>query len=287
MAKKPDTALLKEYRHKPLSTKTCTRIIEVFPATHSTDILRCRLLEVELEEAKGSYEAVSYVWGQPKFCCQIVVIDNEDAKNAEIEYSLPITQNLSEVLCRFRHTENFQGTVNDRVNSDSASTVPRRLWADGVCIDQGSVEEKSHHIAMMTAIYTKAKGVLVWLGHDKKGEEALRSLTSDADIRDGNDPPCIQNALHLPWFSRRWVVQEAVLNGNTDVYCGAVSKHFYDVGRNALQLMHSQNALTLGPRLLKRAEGLDAVFNLFFYKHFATYSYYEMEFTSLMLAFDE
>lgn len=51
--------------------------------------------------------------------------------------------------------------------------------------------------------------------------------------------------------------------------------------------MHSQYAMTLGPRLLKRAEGLDAVFNLFFYKHVATYSYYEMEFTSLMLAFDE
>ncbi|KAL3290821.1 ankyrin and het domain protein [Colletotrichum asianum] len=45
--------------------------------------------------------------------------------------------------------------------------------------------------------------------------------------------------------------------------------------------------MTLGPRLLKRAEGLNTVFNLFFYKHVATYSYYEMEFTSLMLAFDE
>lgn len=127
MATKPGAALLKAYRHKPLSTKTCTRIIEVFPATNSTGILRCRLLEVELEEAKGSYEAVSYVWGQPEFCCQIVVIDNEDAKNAEIAYSLPITQNLSEVLYRFRHTEKALGAVDDRFNSDSASTVPRRL----------------------------------------------------------------------------------------------------------------------------------------------------------------
>ncbi|KAE9568769.1 hypothetical protein CGMCC3_g15154 [Colletotrichum fructicola] len=140
---------------------------------------------------------------------------------------------------------------------------------------------------MMTAIYTEAKGVLVWLGHDKKAEEALRSLPSDEDIPVGDNPPCIQNALHLPWFSRRWVIQEAVLNRNTVVYCGAVSKHLYDVGRNALQLMHFKYAIILGPKLLKRAEGLDAVFNLFFYKHVATYSYYEMEFTSLMLAFDE
>ncbi|KAH9226048.1 hypothetical protein K456DRAFT_1731471 [Colletotrichum gloeosporioides 23] len=265
----------------------CTRIIEVFPATHNTDILRCRLLEVELEEAKGTYEAVSYVWGSPEFCCQIIVIDEDTAKNDKMEYSLSITQNLSEVLRRFRHTEYPLGAMNDHDHSNSAITVPRRLWADGVCIDQCSVEEKSHHIAMMTAIYTEAKGVLVWLGHDKKAEEALRSLPSDEDIPGGDNPPCIQNALNLPWFSRRWVIQEAVLNRNTVVYCGAVSKHLYDVGRNALQLMHFKYAIILGPKLLKRAEGLDAVFNLFFYKHVATYSYYEMEFTSLMLAFDE
>lgn len=170
MATKPGTALLKAYKHKSLSTKTCTRIIEVFPATHSTDILRCRLLEAELEEAKGSYEAISYVWGQPEFCCQIFVTEDDAAENDKMEYSLSITQNLSEVLRRFRHTEYPLGSVNGQEHSNFPTTVPRRLWADGVCIDQGSVEEKSHHIAMMTAIYTEAKGVLVWLGHDKKAE---------------------------------------------------------------------------------------------------------------------
>ncbi|KAK2769945.1 ankyrin and het domain protein [Colletotrichum kahawae] len=287
MATNPGTVLAKAYKHKPLSTKTCTRIIEVFPATHSTDNLRCRLVEVELEEAKGSYEAVSYVWGQTDLCCRILVIDNENAENAEIEYSLPITQNLSEVLRRFRHTDNPLGAVNDRVHSDYTSAGPRLLWADGVCINQDSVDEKSHHIAMMTDIYTKAKGVLIWLGHDRKGEEALGSLPLNEFKHDGEYPPYIQNALHLPWFSRRWVIQEAVLNLNTEVYCGEVSRHLIHVGQSTLTLIYSQHAKPPGPRLLKRIEGLDAVCKLFLHKHAGPYKYYELGFTSLMLAFDE
>lgn len=43
------------------------------------------------------------------------------------------------------------------------------LWADAICINQDDVQEKGHQVNMMGKIYTKAIGVIVWLGQDYEG----------------------------------------------------------------------------------------------------------------------
>jgi hypothetical protein len=38
------------------------------------------------------------------------------------------------------------------------------IWIDYLCINQGNVEERTHQVALMSSIYSKAKTVIIWLG---------------------------------------------------------------------------------------------------------------------------
>jgi hypothetical protein len=89
--------------------------------------------------------------------------------------------------------------------------------------------------------YRNASRVLVWLGSGIDGEgETVRSLVRlgrqldrlsfdsrqdqktiqrvETQLSEAQEP--IRKFFQLPWFGRRWVVQEAVLNPDVVFYCG-------------------------------------------------------------------
>ena len=126
-----------------------------------------------------------------------------------------ITANLSDALCRFRHRD-----------------IPRYLWADAVCINQADNVEKSSHITLMTDIYRAATTVLVWLGQGKAGEEAIIQFQKIRRLLQFTSHPLLgkyfqglENSictlLAMPWFSRRWIIQEVVLNPSVYLHCGS------------------------------------------------------------------
>ncbi|KAF1835033.1 heterokaryon incompatibility, partial [Decorospora gaudefroyi] len=83
------------------------------------------------------YSARSYTWG-----------DQRETKYIEINgHTMQIGKNLWTALRHLRHMSHSQ-----------------TLWVDSICIDQSSVEEKSHQIPIMAFIYGRAKQVIVWLG---------------------------------------------------------------------------------------------------------------------------
>jgi hypothetical protein len=41
---------------------------------------------------------------------------------------------------------------------------PIYVWADAICIDQGSVQEKIHQVQQMKEVYTRSRATRVWLG---------------------------------------------------------------------------------------------------------------------------
>lgn len=84
-----------------------------------------RLFIVELEHAP-EYEAISYAWGDPENTMPIFCNGRE----------LGVTVNLIDAFVRVRHPDR-----------------PRTLWADAVCINQGSVHERSHQVSFMGRIY--------------------------------------------------------------------------------------------------------------------------------------
>ncbi|KAK2755332.1 ankyrin and het domain protein [Colletotrichum kahawae] len=86
----------------------------------------------------------------------------------------------------------------------------------------------------MSSIYRDAAGVLIWLGEIALGGhmDAFRKVSPE---------PEDYILLDHPWFSRRWVIQEAVLNKTTNVFssndrrsfryiCKVASKTFYKNG---------------------------------------------------------
>ncbi|KAF2828553.1 HET-domain-containing protein [Ophiobolus disseminans] len=166
--------------------------------------LRCTLKTSVL--GSTAFESISYVWGPD-------VRDHEIICEGRV---IPITANLWTAL---RH-----------VRSD----VPRVLWADSVCINQGDLEEKSQQVALMGQIYRFATRVLIFLGADDFGhgtyvhsllEEMRDIITNGLEVAGttagafpwpDDDAPILTDVrwesfdymLAQHWFDRGWVVQE-------------------------------------------------------------------------------
>jgi hypothetical protein len=96
--------------------------------------------------------------------------------------------------------------------------LPRILWIDAVCINQGDNEEKLHQIQTMARIYSVASRVLVWLGEAADdSDEAIDALRiavrglkrlADGSARSEekfNHCRCIDALLRRSWFRRIWV----------------------------------------------------------------------------------
>jgi hypothetical protein len=204
-----------QYIHVPLAGSHSIRVLRLEPAPLQTSPLRCSLAEVSLDPSP-EYWALSYSWeAQSPFC--------------PVECGggiLHITPNCMAALRQLRH-----------------SHEERTLWIDSICIDQTSLEERSHQVALMGEIYKRAKQVIAWLGEgDSSTEQAIRRLSDIGKIGTDKDKEHVQSTLHLmfglgvkdasgdpigplfkrSWFHRMWTIQEATLAliENVIIYCG-------------------------------------------------------------------
>jgi hypothetical protein len=104
--------------------------------------LKCTIQDLFLDPiAAQPYEALSYVWGEPTRQHPL------DCDGREFL----VTKNCHEALVNLRRR-----------------FVPRMLWVDAICINQGgtddAITERNAQVAMMGEIYQKAARVLIWLG---------------------------------------------------------------------------------------------------------------------------
>lgn len=185
------------YRYSPLSPAASTRILEIQPCYKEDGPLQCVLREINIE-SDPFYEALSYTWGKPEFT-EPLTLDER--------FTIHITPNLRDALLRFRSKLNI-----------------RRLWVDAVCINQQDDDDKARQIPLMTEIYKRCSGVLVWLGNDSRGSLSMESINAHSRQIDHQDDERImqedvESLVSLPWFGRRWIVQEVVLNPNVTLFC--------------------------------------------------------------------
>lgn len=154
------------------------RLVELLPGTRQEDIT-CRMYETSLDECTGSYEALSYVWGNASEKTPIQI-------NGQ---TLEIGPNLRLALFNLRELDK-----------------PRTLWIDAICIRQASTDERNQQVAIMGEIYRQARRTVVWLGDEVKWEtktaiSMLEALADDAISRfrsshgDGNGE--VENIVHL------------------------------------------------------------------------------------------
>lgn len=199
-----------DYVYEQLLSTEHIRILELEPSQDAGAPLRCQIIQRHLDDASPSFDAISYTWGG-------------QARDRTLQISsctLLITANLESALRRFR-----------------SKTQLKHLWADAVCINQADDVEKSKQIPHMATIFKGALAVKAWLGDDPDtscalGIKCLTYVAKSSAARPeewyiSSDPIerakwlVMAKVLDLPWFSRRWVIQELVLNTDATLYCGS------------------------------------------------------------------
>lgn len=232
------------YAYSSFSEKNSIRVLELHPGARQESI--SFNLRVESIDSPGSYEALSYTWGNDAPTCKVFCNGR----------SLLIRPNLMQALQRLRK-----------------QNEPRRLWIDALCINQIDLEEKSGQIPMMGRIYEQAERVLIWLGESSdNSSEAIKLVLrlndlDEEDVTNYRDnysrllfgtqlsansrdekmsadvkgaeasiaaklqatrltPPnltdwgCVRDFVKRPWFSRVWIVQEVALAKSALIHCG-------------------------------------------------------------------
>ncbi|CAM1507987.1 Fc.00g048350.m01.CDS01 [Cosmosporella sp. VM-42] len=150
--------------YQPLAPEF-TRVFELEPGEFSDPIVG-RLVPQAVDG--DPYEAVSYVWGDPRKRRDIT-IDGA---------TLSVPENLHGALTAFRHGPPSGSGDGPDPGPGPAQRQVRRLWADAVCINQEDMPERISQVEQMARIYAGARRVLAWLGWEA-GEEGRRH-TQDA-----------------------------------------------------------------------------------------------------------
>ncbi|KAK4935009.1 hypothetical protein LTR10_023850 [Elasticomyces elasticus] len=237
-----DTSITHEHVHVPLPTGQWFRLLRLLPGNYD-DKIRCELVPCEIRRALP-YEAISYCWGDPH---DLVAIQCNGS-------SLNITNSLAMALKRFR-----------------LEREPRLLWADGICINQLSIDEQGHQVGMMDLVYGESQGTLIWLGEPDGSDisavfellrkfnsymvaEVVRLLPSSDHVLQAiysirplphnhpllamsDDWTAIGKLFERPWFRRVWVLQEIGVAKKATASCGGLTIDFTEIALFA-QLHH-------------------------------------------------
>lgn len=178
----------KNYRLESLDdTKQQIRLVSILPAPIQDNRFRCAIQTFDLEKAPP-FTALSYIWGPPSPCHQILVGGG----------ALEVRENLLHFLHEFRKQA-------EKEKSDEY------LWIDQICINQKDIPERSHQVKMMGDIYKGADSVVVWLGDGKHHRSGPTEYECIRTFKDTGDPAPLLYVSENGYFSRLWIVQEFLL----------------------------------------------------------------------------
>ncbi len=110
------------------------------------------------------------------------------------------------------------------------------IWVDAVCINQDDTEERNLQVLLMKQIYEQALNVWIYLGEDRvTGRSPIAVWLSplgrkDPHARSDEHMRTLRDAwtdtFSRPWFSRVWVLQEAIASSETILICGSATIPF-------------------------------------------------------------
>lgn len=131
------------YKHRKLERPTTIRLIRVMPKKVNDDIA-CTIFHADREEllVAGSYQALSYMWGDQKPTRRIYLRDNSEGWQLFA---------LHESLWKFL----------DHVWRNNRFDL--FFWTDHICLDQSDHNEIAQQVSLMGDIYSAADLVVVWL----------------------------------------------------------------------------------------------------------------------------
>ncbi|EPE29819.1 WW [Glarea lozoyensis ATCC 20868] len=213
------------------------RLLDVHPAKNQDAALVCKLRHAYLSN-NPDYECLSYVWGR-----------EEGGTDIDLDQTA------------FRVFENCEAALR---NLRQPKRV-RTLWIDAICINQRDNDEKGAQVRRMEDIYRQARQVCIWLGELTDGSivgvksiqkklttgyylwkvdrkfgkptlpvrESLKnsiSLQNRSSLVAAQEFGEINELLDRPWFTRVWIMQEAILARKLVLICGSETIDWHDVG---------------------------------------------------------
>ncbi|RYP14423.1 hypothetical protein DL765_006366 [Monosporascus sp. GIB2] len=239
------------YQYQPLTKDGEIRLLKLLPAKEgiTRTPIGCQLLQVSLHDSP-EYHALSYCWEKIATAAELA---------ADQEYRNPILHLSS------GKTLAITATLLKALREIQKQKTTSLLWVDQICINQRDEVKKSKQVALMKRIYSKATGVLVWLGGDADGTVSrafqlarvlahsvnnCRLLSDDRQLVDMDRESCEKYGippltdavpdyaamialLNRRWFTRAWVVQETsfstteVLSNDLNIPLLTLSKAMY------------------------------------------------------------
>ncbi|KAI0020218.1 heterokaryon incompatibility protein-domain-containing protein [Xylariomycetidae sp. FL0641] len=223
--------------YKPLNPqKQEIRLLKLRPGG-GDDPIEGTLVHTVLNQPRTrSYETISYCWGDASKRA-IILLDG---------YQVDVPASAAAALRCMRQ-----------------ESAPRILWIDSVCILQSHPNERSHQVLLMAEIYRAGVGNLVYAGEatyrTRRALETVEAMIGDIDPNSGDQGalrqyiqswPAVENwdetrkypiiaeghgesdyyglaytLFDSEWFSRLWVLQEAVLSRSSTIFYGNPRYH--------------------------------------------------------------
>jgi hypothetical protein len=218
------------FQYQALSEVDSIRLLILQPAASFDDEIRCKIVHTS-QGSKPTYEALSYVWGDPQI-----------RKPICIQYNFAVSQ--GDPTKNFQPDDSRYACLQVTTNLDSALRYLRKedeeriMWIDAICINQIDSTEKNHQVRRMRAIYCSAARVLAWLGEEGTARIALEWIE---EIYSANDDEatflgfinnyhadktkwlaCDELFRQRPFWERLWVVQELLHNRPTLICIGNI-----------------------------------------------------------------
>lgn len=210
----------RKYKYSALATERNIRILYLEPprTDNPFEIVRSSLRVISLDSMDDiGFTALSYSWDGAR--CKPIICDDQ---------ILFVSPNCQKALRQFR-----------------VSLRPAILWVDSICINQNSVGEKSHQVKLMFEIYQRSS-VYIWLGEANEEDRAAMAILKRACanwwlLKTAGNNTALKNLLQQnfidtqllmsgnnvldiilrkTWFQRMWVIQEAMANIGTLLWCG-------------------------------------------------------------------
>jgi hypothetical protein len=185
------------FEYRLLEKADSIRLLILKPGVSGSEI-HCSLEETTIADCRRDiydhYITLFYVWGNPTIT-KTIFVDSQ---------SFQVTVNLAAALADLRD-----------------ETRPLRMWADAICIDQSSFDERSVQVGLMRDIYSIAKQTVVYLGEsDAKCKAVLNKFQSSEMVSDECKSYFMDQVLSRLWFTRVWIYQELILSREVWVQCG-------------------------------------------------------------------
>lgn len=161
------------------------------------DCIACKIYTFDVQQADVGYQALSYVWGDPKQTRRVYLAD---AGNEQWT-PYPLHENLSQFLDQI-----WQNRMFDRL-----------FWTDYLCLDQSNASEIAQQIPRMGSIYSVAEQVISWIQLPQRTRKLLRMLLlSTPKSWWFQDDYCkwldaVQMLAQNIYWRRVWIMQEVVL----------------------------------------------------------------------------